>query len=210
MNNNYVYFHRTPSGQIFYVGIGHSDRAWERDSRNKYWHNTVEKHGGFNVEIVHKDLSLEQAFELEKKYIAQFGRKKYDPNGILVNLAEGGQGNRGFRKTYLMRPVTAVDIDGNVVGRWQCIEDVAHDGYSRDLVRKCVLGKKKSHKGHVWVETAHDNCKALISSLIVIATNMKRVSEQTRTKMSEGQKRAMEKGTANILKLIGKKHGSTT
>jgi len=209
-DSNYVYFHRIPNGDVFYVGMGYADRAWEKDSRNKYWHNTVNKHGGYTVEIVHENLSIERAFELEKEYIAKFGRKKYDPNGTLVNLAEGGQGNRGFRKENLMHPVTAFDLKGNVVGRWKCIEDVATEGYSKQMVRVCVLGRKKSHKNLIWIPTAHESCKALIACYIASANNMKRVSAETRKRMSDGQKLAIQKGTANILKLIGKRHGIHT
>jgi hypothetical protein len=87
-----VYFHRNPiTYEIFYVGIGKRRRAFESGGRNKVWHNYVRKYGKRIVEIVHENISLKEAYEFEKKYIAQYGLKK--EGGQLVNITKGGEDN---------------------------------------------------------------------------------------------------------------------
>jgi hypothetical protein len=180
---NYVYFHELHNGSVFYVGMGATDRAWETDSRNQYWKNVVKKHGGYHVRIVRDGLTLDEARDLERFYISYFGRRKYESDGILVNLAEGGQGNKGFRKTYLFHPVTAFNDKGEIVGRWNCIEDVVNDGYSCEMVRQCVKYRKKSHKELIWVRSELEQCKALIACLIASAKNLKRYPIEFRERM---------------------------
>jgi hypothetical protein len=87
-----VYFHTKPNGNIFYVGIGNSDRPYDfTNSRNKIWHNIVSKHGLPNVIIVEDDISWEKACNLEKMYIKKFGRLDKG-TGCLANLTDGGDG----------------------------------------------------------------------------------------------------------------------
>jgi hypothetical protein len=82
----YVYGHyRNDTNQLFYIGKGTGDRAWHTRRRNKYWNNIVKKHG-FTVKILEDGLTEEQAFETEKKLIAQVGLEN------LANLTEGGDG----------------------------------------------------------------------------------------------------------------------
>jgi hypothetical protein len=74
-------------------------RAWDRSrGRNQHWINYVKKHGNPIVEIVHNDLTLEQATNKEQYYIKIYGRIGYEENGILVNKSEGGEsGSRGIK-----------------------------------------------------------------------------------------------------------------
>jgi Mor family transcriptional regulator len=87
-----VYKHtRMDNGLPFYIGIGKTiRRAKSKKSRNKYWHNIVNKYG-YNIEILHTNVSWEKSCELEKKYIKQYGR--FDLClGPLVNMTDGGEG----------------------------------------------------------------------------------------------------------------------
>jgi hypothetical protein len=85
----YVYFHLTRDTQeIFYIGKGKEHRAFEKSSRNKYWHNIVNKHGHV-VEFVKENITEEEALSLEVELIA-----KYSPK---ANLTKGGQGTAGFK-----------------------------------------------------------------------------------------------------------------
>lgn len=100
INTYYIYFHRNPiTKEIFYVGLGLDRRAWDKGrGRNKHWINYVKKHGNPIVEIVHNDLTLEQAADKEQQYIKLYGRAGYEENGILVNKSEGGEsGSRGIK-----------------------------------------------------------------------------------------------------------------
>ena len=87
-----LYAHRKKTdGSIFYVGIGTEKRPYTNKSRNDYWHNTVNKYG-YYVDILSKELSIEDALELEEFVICELGRKDLG-NGNLVNLNNGGKGN---------------------------------------------------------------------------------------------------------------------
>jgi ribosomal protein S27AE len=87
----YVYLHkRKGTNKVFYVGKGSKNRNGQRSGmtkhRNRWWHNVVNKDGGFDVEIYQDNLSEEEAYKLEKKLIAEIGLEN------LTNLTEGGEG----------------------------------------------------------------------------------------------------------------------
>jgi len=89
----YVYLHkRVDDHKIFYVGKGFNSRAISKHNRNKYWHNVVNKHG-YYIEYAAKDLSEEEAFELEIFLIQEC--KLSDIK--LVNMTDGGEGSSGFK-----------------------------------------------------------------------------------------------------------------
>jgi hypothetical protein len=101
MNNYYIYFHKNPKTyEIFYVGLGSHilyqkyKRAEDLKKRGKHYKYYIEKYGNPIIEIIHDNLSQEEACLLEIKYISQYGRKKYETNGILVNKSLGGQGGK--------------------------------------------------------------------------------------------------------------------
>jgi hypothetical protein len=91
-----VYFHRkATNGEIFYVGMGSPTRPYYK-RRTDWWQKIVDKYG-YTIDIVHKGLTKQEAFELEIKYIAQFGR--YDlKTGSLVNQTDGGPSFNGITK----------------------------------------------------------------------------------------------------------------
>ena len=88
-----VYTHRkADTYEVFYVGIGTTERrayAFNK-SRNQHWTNVYKKHGVI-VEIVARDISWEQACELEQLMIQEYGRKDLGL-GNLVNMTDGGDG----------------------------------------------------------------------------------------------------------------------
>jgi hypothetical protein len=82
---------------IFYIGIGtKKSRAYTDKARSNFWHNTVNKAGGYIVEILYEDISWEKACDHEKYLIAVLGRKDLG-TGLLVNLTEGGEGIVGLK-----------------------------------------------------------------------------------------------------------------
>lgn len=93
MLSYYIYQHiRLDNGLIFYVGKGCNDRAFSKKDRNKYWHHIVNKYG-YDVQIIQKNLSLEQSWSEERKLI-----KQYRDIGIdLVNVTDGGNGGPLFK-----------------------------------------------------------------------------------------------------------------
>ena len=79
----------------FYVGIGDSEkRAYNKINRTKIWKNISKR--GYEVEILFRDLTWEQAIEKEKEFIALYGRRDLGL-GPLVNLTDGGEGAIGYR-----------------------------------------------------------------------------------------------------------------
>lgn len=75
-------------GTPYYVGKGLNDRAWvKHGSRIKVPTNHY-------ICIIAYDLTDQQAKDLEKRLIAEYGRIDLD-TGILMNLTEGGEGVYG-------------------------------------------------------------------------------------------------------------------
>jgi len=89
-----VYLHkRNDTGKVFYVGIGNSTRrAFSKGSRNKHWHNIVNK-CGYTIEITHTNIIWKEACSIEK-YLISFFRELNGKD--LCNLNDGGNGNLGY------------------------------------------------------------------------------------------------------------------
>lgn len=85
----YVYFHITTGlyAEVFYVGMGQSNRAFDYYSRSKEWKDFV---GGksYQVFIFRDNLTQQEAFDVERKYIKKIGRKDLN-EGMLVNKSNG-------------------------------------------------------------------------------------------------------------------------
>jgi len=96
MEQYYVYTHLNPqSKEIFYVGIGKGNRAWNQwAGRNKFWGNYVNKYG-FEVEIIAENITRNQAGKIEIELIAHLGRRQIEEGGTLVNRSLGGDGGSG-------------------------------------------------------------------------------------------------------------------
>jgi hypothetical protein len=109
-NNFYIYAHYKPDGNIFYIGKGRNKRAWNTYGRNMFWHNTINKHGGYEVVLLYENLSEEDALRLEKEEITFWGRRK--DGGFLINLTDGGEGTSGrkFTQEQLNRHKTACRV----------------------------------------------------------------------------------------------------
>ena len=91
-NGFIVYCHVSlDCNEVFYIGIGNKlKRAYSKDARSKFWHWHIAKHG-YYVEILHNNLTKEEAIEYEKYYIFLYGRRDIK-TGILINMTEGGDG----------------------------------------------------------------------------------------------------------------------
>jgi hypothetical protein len=83
---SYVYGHyKADTGELFYIGKGIANRAWEIYGRNPYWKNVVNKHG-YTIQILYDNLSEQEAFEKEKELIDEVGLEN------LTNIVSGGKG----------------------------------------------------------------------------------------------------------------------
>lgn len=96
-----VYAHiRLDTNTIFYIGISKNNyRPYSKYCRNNYWNNIVKKcNDTFKVDILHNNITWEEACEKEKQYIKQYGRVN-DSTGILCNLTDGGEGIPNLKHT---------------------------------------------------------------------------------------------------------------
>ena len=91
--NKIVYLHRRKSdGLPMYVGIGSIKRAYNFYSRNDYWKNVYSKHG-VTVEILHDNLTWDEACSIEIKLIKEY-REKYPDS--MTNISCGGETGPGL------------------------------------------------------------------------------------------------------------------
>lgn len=86
-----IYRHLKSNGEVFYIGIGNLNRPFKKHGRNKWWTNIINKYPDYEIQIIKKDLTWEEACELEKILISWYGRKDLG-TGTLVNMTDGGDG----------------------------------------------------------------------------------------------------------------------
>ncbi len=116
MNDFYVYAHVRKDGTPFYVGKGRGSRflsktrsmAWKRVVIKEYRETRVPNHI-----MLAENLDEQTAFDLEKFWIALFGRRGIHPGGVLVNHTDGGEGLSGMKH----RPETKKKIAKKATGR---------------------------------------------------------------------------------------------
>ena len=91
----YVYQHiRLDENTIFYVGKGKGNRHLEKNNRNRYWHNVVNK-AGFKSEILYSNLDEELSLLIEIELIDKY--KKLGKK--ITNVTNGGEGVSGLKHT---------------------------------------------------------------------------------------------------------------
>lgn len=139
-----LYVHKNSNTkEIFYVGIGsNTKRPYAKSNRSERWQGYIKKHGLPIIEILHEGLSFEEAMRMEKELIAKCGRKKFDPNGQLVNISIGGYGSEGVpcseeRKEYLRT---------NNRGENNPRFGKTHTQEVCDRIRRSRIGKKSSEE----------------------------------------------------------------
>lgn len=122
-----VYIHRNALTKvIFYVGMGNRLRPYEFKKRGIRWLRYVKKYGEPIVEIYKGHLSIMEAYNLEFTLIKTFGRDRYEPNGILINIAPGGinytiESTLKAKKWPFIKKVPVMTNRGNVFrGRGFC------------------------------------------------------------------------------------------
>jgi len=84
----YVYFYLRADGTPNYIGKGRANRAYSNKGRS------VNKPTNDRIYFPVSNLTEAQAFEAERKFIKQYGRKD-NGTGILHNRSDGGEGPSG-------------------------------------------------------------------------------------------------------------------
>jgi hypothetical protein len=143
MNEYYIYTHLNPNTkEIFYVGIGKGNRAWNQwAGRNKFWENYVNKHG-FEVELISENLTRKQAEKIEINLIAELGRRQIDNGGTLVNRSSGGEGSIGYTHTAEFKQKLSEDRKGKCTRKERQLSKETKEKISKSLVgRETTWGK---------------------------------------------------------------------
>lgn len=151
MNNYYVYLHiKKTNGEPFYVGKGNRKRCISKHGRNTFWYNTVEKYG-FDVIFLEKNLTDQEAKDLEIYWIKRIGRRDLN-TGPLVNLSPGGDGGG----CYIRKPETLKKMSENYRGENNPMYGKKWDEEYIGLFREKLSGENNPMYGRsvysVWVE----------------------------------------------------------
>ena len=95
MNNFIVYSHtRLDTNEVFYIGKGRPRRLLDVTSRNRHWHNIVNK-ADYKADIIASNLTEKEALTFEELLI---GKLKTAGMG-LCNIANGGLSHSGWKMT---------------------------------------------------------------------------------------------------------------
>jgi hypothetical protein len=143
----YVYEHtRKDTGAVFYVGKGHGGRHCSKRNRNQYWHNVVNKAGGFDHRVVYTDQSEELILLAEIEKINQLRML-----GVtLVNLTDGGQGITGLKHSEQSKRLMSEKLKGkshkhtpeSIEKIRQANTGVVFSEERKDKLRHKALGRK--------------------------------------------------------------------
>jgi hypothetical protein len=90
----YVYKYIREDGTPYYIGKGSGDRAYKKWSKK----DVKPPKDHTKIVIVQNNLTESQAFDLEIKLIAEYGRKDMG-TGILRNKTNGGEGSSGHKSS---------------------------------------------------------------------------------------------------------------
>jgi hypothetical protein len=132
----YVYLLRRLDGRPCYVGKGKGERWRHQRGRNEHLLNIIRQAKLLGKELpaekIRENLSEDEAFALERKLIAFYGREDLG-TGDLVNLTDGGEGLSGYKPS----PTSNAKRSAALKGREKTIEHVAN-------AAAALRGSKKS------------------------------------------------------------------
>lgn len=140
----YVYRHiRLDKNEPFYIGAGKGKRARKgivigrkgSTQRSKAW-NDIVAHTDFEVEIIMDNLTIEEAYEKEKEFIALYGRADKGL-GPLCNQTDGGAGAKGNIKSEKTRRQMSVSIK-------KAMANVVQSEQQKEAVRQNLLKAQKN------------------------------------------------------------------
>ena len=196
----YVYMLLDPrkNNQPFYVGKGTDDR-WKDHlletsdtSINKRKFNTIQKIKALGLEVgvefVQYFEDENQAYNLEEQLIAQYGRKGYDPGGILTNICEDSRPpnwHQGPNASVINQKIRQTKLE----------QGSSHTPESKAKISARLKGKKKPPRSeaHKLAMSQAKKGKPL-STPCSEETRQKRSQNQTGKKASEETRKAISEG----------------
>jgi NUMOD3 motif len=197
----YVYeYWRPDTGECFWVGKGHGDRAHRFRKRNFHFDNVVAKlrRDGldYEIRIVRKGLTEAEALALEVWAIARW-RAVGAP---LTNITDGGEGVTGHKHSEATRAKLSVARKGKIMGP-HSEETRRKIGLSH--IGKCT-GPHPEHSARLkGRKHTAEHCAAISAGL-----TGREVSPETRAKLSvsnTGQERSPETCEKLRISHLGKK-----
>jgi len=145
----YVYVHKTKdTNEIFYVGKGKGNRIKEKNNRNSYWKNIVNKHGYYYEKII-ENLKEESAYIQEILAIKYYkpkanflpggtgGNSEISKNNFVKNNNLKEKLSIAQKENYKNNPQRAVKQSYNASERWKNLE------YKKRVSKKISEALKK-------------------------------------------------------------------
>ena len=99
MNDKFVYIHKKPCGEVFYVGAGSKHRPHQKWGRCKNW-NDIVKEFEYEVEIIKSNLNIQEAIILEEELISKYGRLIDNSGTLVTHKTKGVVYNRTIDKIH--------------------------------------------------------------------------------------------------------------
>lgn len=182
------------TGPPFYIGKGKGKRD-KSGRRNPYWKNISNKHG-FIVKRLAENLTENQAWDLEKKLIAEYGRL-IDNTGCLCNLSDGGEGASGVKHNNVTKEKWSKAKKGKT---WEEIFGVEKANQIREQrkiktkkhseeTKKKLSESKKGNKNPMYGKKLSDDHRKKLSEVRKgkpSPTKGKKYSEETRLNYKKG------------------------
>lgn len=154
-----IYKHTLPNQKVYIGQTCDAKRRWRESNYvgNCLFYRAIQKYGWGNIahEILEDQLTLEQANEREKYYIALYNST--DSN-YGYNLRAGGEGGGmivnktdQFKKRY--KKVYQYDLNGEFVAEWDNLTAAAEGCGVKDKITgisQCCNGKRKTAYGFQW------------------------------------------------------------
>ena len=165
---------RLDNNEVFYIGIGNEKRPYKKQSRSSFWKNIVDK-VGYEVEVLAKDLSWDDACELEVLMISEYGRRDLGL-GNLVNLTDGGDGIVNL--SYETRAKMKVSMKGRVA--WNKGKKMSDE--QKIKMSLATMGRVSSRKGVKLSDATKEKIR--------VANIGKKMSKETKLKISNKTKGA--------------------